>query len=80
MLDKLILKLILNINVSCDDQGHLKLVHLLDLAPDVEVAVGVGLVPGRHWLTIDIGHGLLAGVEPNQGVIRDFLNDLFTEI
>ena len=50
-------------------QVHLELVHLLDLAPNVEVTVGVGLVPGRHWLTVDIGYGLLAGVEPDQGVV-----------
>ena len=80
LFDKLFLLRQKSLNVSSNDQGHLELVHLLDLAPDVEVAVGVGLVPGRHWLTVDIGYGLLAGVEPNQGVIRDFLNDLFTEI
>ena len=51
---------------------------MLDLAPDVEVAMGVGLVPGGHGLPVDIGHGLLAGVKPNQAVVRDFLNDLFS--
>ena len=66
----------ITMNVSWNALVHLELVHLLDLAPDVEIAVGVGLIPGCHWLAVDIGHGLLAGVEPNQTVIGDFLNNL----
>ena len=41
---------------------------MLHLAADVEVAVGVGLVPGGHRLAIDIDHWLLAGVEPDKAV------------